>query len=382
MKRARWDVAVVGSGPGGSIAAMTCAKAGLDTLLVEKKKLPRDKVCSGMVLGSWAKNLIKEHFGEIPKEALIQQGHYSGITLHVGAKNTVEIPNLIPVGWRKNLDYWMCQQALQAGVYVKDDAKALEIRQHAGGCEIALGGLKGSSKVYARYIIGADGAFSSVRKCMYPDLKVRYRPAYRECFDEQLAIDQDRFHWFFPYNSSSPRFDINYKEGFLLIEGGHIRLLKEKIRETLEPFGFRADAKPLWRDGCAIAALHEDFLKGWFVPEDNNRILQDYLMKGRFVPAKDHALLVGDAAGLILPFTHEGIGSALKSGFLAAESVTEALSGRGKVDELYLRKIQGMKTFIGELFLLQQEMDKIARSEVQALCESMAAFFDKSMNVE
>jgi flavin-dependent dehydrogenase len=38
-----WDVIVVGGGPGGALAAKKCAAAGLRTLLLEKKKMPRDR---------------------------------------------------------------------------------------------------------------------------------------------------------------------------------------------------------------------------------------------------------------------------------------------------------------------------------------------------
>ena len=34
MKKINCDVVVVGAGPGGSMAAKTCAKSGLDTVLV------------------------------------------------------------------------------------------------------------------------------------------------------------------------------------------------------------------------------------------------------------------------------------------------------------------------------------------------------------
>jgi flavin-dependent dehydrogenase len=43
-------VIVVGAGPSGSIAARECAKFGLETLLIEKEKLPRDKPCGGAVM--------------------------------------------------------------------------------------------------------------------------------------------------------------------------------------------------------------------------------------------------------------------------------------------------------------------------------------------
>jgi len=362
MDKTTWDVIVVGSGPGGSIAAKTCADAGLETLVVEKKRLPRDKVCSGMVMGYWAKDMVREHFGDIPKDVLIEQGHYNGVTIHVGSEASLDIPTFIPVGWRKNLDYWMCKKAVEAGVQVKDGARALNIKQLNKGYEVEL---KEENKeteiVNARFLIGADGAYSAVRKFVCPDLRVFYRPAYRECYEEDLSIEKDRFHWFFPSIASSPRFDINYKERFLLIEGGSIRQIREKIRQILGVYGFSPDAKPLWRDGCVIPVLHGD------------------LLNGVFIPARDNALLVGDAAGVLFPFTQEGIGPALKSGLLAAEAVTEAISGKGTSGDCYLKKIEGLKLFLKELSQLHQEMNDIAKKGAYALVEAMGRFIERTV---
>ena len=52
------DVIVVGAGPAGTAAAKKCAEYGLDTLIMEWRKLPRDKVCSGMIIGPVDHNLI------------------------------------------------------------------------------------------------------------------------------------------------------------------------------------------------------------------------------------------------------------------------------------------------------------------------------------
>jgi flavin-dependent dehydrogenase len=58
------DVIVVGAGPGGSAAAKRCAEAGLETVMFEAKKLPRDKVCSGLIVGLAAQRLVREVFGK------------------------------------------------------------------------------------------------------------------------------------------------------------------------------------------------------------------------------------------------------------------------------------------------------------------------------
>src|SRR5665648_80506 len=104
-RRPMYEVVVVGAGPGGSTAAKRCAEHGLRTLVLEKKRLPRDKVCSGLLLGRLARNLITEEFGPVPEEIVLRRMH--GLILWMPGIGQRKIAQDTPIAWRKDLDYWM-----------------------------------------------------------------------------------------------------------------------------------------------------------------------------------------------------------------------------------------------------------------------------------
>ena len=59
-----YDAIIVGAGPAGSSAAIHCNKLGLKTLILEKSKFPRDKICGDALSGKSVKflddlNLLK-----------------------------------------------------------------------------------------------------------------------------------------------------------------------------------------------------------------------------------------------------------------------------------------------------------------------------------
>jgi len=61
------DVAIVGAGPAGCAAARECTRKGLTTVIVEKKKIPRHKACSGILVPA-SINVLSEHFGDVPQD--------------------------------------------------------------------------------------------------------------------------------------------------------------------------------------------------------------------------------------------------------------------------------------------------------------------------
>jgi flavin-dependent dehydrogenase len=66
---------------------------------------------------------------------------------------------------------------------------------------------------------------------------------------------------------------------------------------------------------------------------------------------------VGDAAGLLLPITFEGLGSALKSGFVAAESIIQSMKTGKHAASFYLPGLESILETIRRLCDVQSELD-------------------------
>lgn len=336
----RFDVIVVGAGPGGAAAAKRCADNDLDTLLIDKRKLPRDKVCSGMIMGKWATQIIKREFGAIPESVLTDPPQLSGHRFYVGTAEVQTLKWPTALSWRKDLDFWMVQGALKSGVTLRDGVRVESLKMEEGGCRVTLQNEGMTETIQAGYVIGADGATSVVRRSIFPELKVRFSGPLRECYRGALGLDKNMFHWFFPRGLPRPRFNVNHKDDVFLIEGSGLRELRQEIGEILSPYGFDPGSQPIWKDGCSIALLHED------------------LLSGAFQPAQKNAILIGDAAGLLLPITFEGIGSALKSGLLAADAIFRYFDQAAQAASSYIETLAPLLKVIGRLCTVQDQLAK------------------------
>ena len=360
----RWDVVVVGAGPGGAAAAKGCAEKGIKTLVLERKALPRDKVCSGMIMGPWAHDIIRDHFGTIPQKVLTSPPVLKGHQFHVPGARPEVLDWPTPLAWRKDLDAWLMEKAQAAGAEVRERVRLTQIEPHGQTIRLLINGPDGDETLSARWVIGADGANSVVRKSLFPNLKVPYSTPLRECYSGALDLEKEYFHWFFPRGLPRPRFNINHKDDFFLIEGSGIRELRTDISRILAPYGLDPSQPPVWRDGCLIPKIHQ------------------HLMDGSFHPARGNVLLVGDAAGLIFPITFEGIGSALKSGLAAAEAVRKSNEDGWKAAGHYGGLIQPLLRFIQDLLSCQENLFSSATMsspEPGDLARSLKEAYEKTL---
>jgi flavin-dependent dehydrogenase len=222
---------------------------------------------------------------------------------------------------------------------------------------------KTPQELKSRFVIGADGAASAVRKSLFPKLKVKYSVPIRECYEGALDIENDYFHWFFPKYRSRPRFGLNHKDDCFLIEGSGIKELKNEIIHILTKYGFNPKSKALWKDGCLIPRLHEA------------------LISGAFTPAKSNVILVGDAAGLLLPITYEGIGTALKSGLLAADAIAEAAKHGKEAAGEYLQKLKSILAALERLHELNTGLTRQKKMGASDLSKAISAAYEDTLKV-
>ena len=111
-----FDVVIVGSGPAGSSVAKELTDKHLRVVIVEKKDLPRYKVCSG-ILAPTAQEFVKEHFGKIPEECFSKPKLIKGVRIFRPDGSVLfETPPLpenekVLSVWRSSFDNWLAQKS-------------------------------------------------------------------------------------------------------------------------------------------------------------------------------------------------------------------------------------------------------------------------------
>jgi geranylgeranyl reductase family protein len=346
-------VLVVGAGPGGSAAAYHLARRGLDVLLVDRARFPREKVCGDGLTPRGVRAMMQ--MGVDPQgpgftrvEGLRTYG-LDGTVLDLRWPREGPFPPVGVVRTRLELDALLVARAREAGARFLDGTEAtrplLDGTGWVRGAELRTG--EGSALARARFVVAADGAASrfaagaGVERDGSRPMGVAARRYYRiprpqepvlEAF-VNLPAGRDGvmagYGWIFPLGDGV----VNVGAGLLTTYRGPRAL---SARRLLEAF---------------VRRLPEE----WGVTEDNalGPALSGPIPMGfnRRPVAVPGLLLVGDAAGATNPFNGEGIAYAIETGELAAELIAEALArDRPAVAQLYplvLRARYGKYYFVG-----------------------------------
>jgi flavin-dependent dehydrogenase len=368
-----FEVIIVGAGPGGSVAAKRCAQYGLKTLLLEKYKVPRHKVCSGMVMSRLAQALVEAEFGQIPKGVLATPQYLSGLILHVIGVGSKKVEHKMPLTWRKDLDYWMAHKAQEVGVEVWDDARVTGIVEADNGCVVTVRRGETEHEVRAKFIIGADGATSVVRRSLFPHLRMQYLQVIQEYYQGTLNLAGEYFHpFYYPEIAVAPSFDIHHKGDFFILDVmariGYIKQLNLvfKAKQMLaEDYGFDLNNQPLWTKGCVQPLLYKE------------------LDSGSFSPCKGNVLLVGEAGGLLMPlFAGDGVREALWSGLLAATSIIKAVETGKQAEEFYVHEMTHIISMLRSVYTWARKIREQSTRGAEYLLPALGELWESTLNID
>ncbi|MEM2146611.1 MAG: NAD(P)/FAD-dependent oxidoreductase [Candidatus Jordarchaeaceae archaeon] len=358
----KYDVIVVGAGPAGSMAAMKAAEGGAKTLILEKCKLPRFKLCGGGIAKWLVKNL------SVPEEILERQYKIlSFFTPPNYERHDINLGLLEYFGvYRDKLDYHLTKMALEKGAELKQN-------KHVNGVIREKGYIKGvttkdGEKFGGDVIIACDGALSTVaKKCGMWDIWFKNKG---ETWREQMAfcvgievklgekIVTERFgdsYMFFIGRDVAP---VGYawcfpkRENVSVGLGSMAKTFKKKPMEYMRHFIKNNPIVSKLLEGGEIILQ-----KGAWVP-----------IKNAYKPSYDQGLLIaGDVAGMVSPITGEGVFYAARAGMDAGITAAEAVNNEDFSADFLSRYQERWMNSVGNLLDFQEKIFQNTVGKILAL---------------
>ena len=294
-----WDVAVVGGGPAGLSAAHAAASAGARTIVLERAEHPRYKTCGGGLIGT-SLGIAAPRIA-VPGRDTITAITFTDDGRRAFTRRAYDRPLLTMVR-RDDFDLAWYEAAVEAGATVRQNAQARAIVQDDYSAVVTLAD---GSRVGAKVVIGADGSagissrhagVTFDQQDLGLEVEVAATEADRSAWRNRVLLDwgpaPGSYGWVFPK-------DDELTVGVIMQKGRGAET-KRYLSRFLDRLGLAG--RPVRRDSGHLTRC---------------RSADAPLRRGR-------VLVVGDAAGLLEPWTREGISYALRSGSWAGEAAARA----------------------------------------------------------
>jgi flavin-dependent dehydrogenase len=287
------DAIIVGGGPAGSAAAQRLRAAGADVLVLDKERFPRQKLCAGWITPEVVRDLELEI-------AAYPHGFVSFRRLHWHVRGLkLPLPCVQHSIRRVEFDAWLLERS---GAEVLNHG-VRDIRRDGENYLI-------DGRFRCRYLIGAGGTSCPVRRTLFEEAMPRPRELQTVTLELEFPhdwVDPDCHLWFFEQGLPGYSWYVPKAAGWLNVGIGAMASRLKSRGDNIRRH---------WRH--LAAKMRRQF--GIAMPDDAPGY--SYYVRGG--PASAHlgnAFLAGDAAGLATRDLCEGIGPAIRSGHLAANSI-------------------------------------------------------------
>lgn len=300
-----FDLAVIGGGPAGSAAAITGAQKGLRVLLLEGGSFPRHKVC-GEFISAEAVTLLGTLLSPPNASALNTAARVSNVRLHADGR-TARLPlraAAISLS-RSQLDVSLWNSAEESGVICREKCRVKAFENDGGEFRLYAD----NQEFCARAVVNCSGRWSELNAA-------RGRQPER---DQKWIGIKGHFHesdcpttcdlYFFPSGYC----------GVLSLQDGNDGIVNAAAM-------VRSDAARNFEELSTLDPALKERMRSWqpvFPPITTAPLIfRD--------PRTSHngALLAGDAAGFIDPFTGDGMSLAIHGGIEAARSIHAYIRGQ------------------------------------------------------
>jgi geranylgeranyl reductase family protein len=316
----RYDLVVVGAGPGGSATAHYATRAGLRTLLLDRQNFPRDKPCGDGLMPHASSEVSLMGLGDWLDEP--HHGTFTGFSVYTATAHLRQgVPPTLhgPRGYvvkREETDAKLLERATSAGAEFRPGTRATGLLRTAAGEVKGVQATTGGENLRfeAPLVVAADGVGGFAGTGMKAHQNAVARRRYYRGVNGPHKED---LHVFITKDMNEH--GAGYGWVFYLGDG----------RANV---GAGVSTKTLARTGRNLKDYFDRFLEepelaAWLDGAEPEGPAKSWSLKMGMWGAKRYArglMMVGDAGSMVHPISGEGVGYAIESGRLAAAWAHEA----------------------------------------------------------